>query len=68
MMGGEQWRVYKDGEPVSEMLSSVNDCFAYTLKHHGQSVDYALKYGGFSWRNETTDEVLRGPNYGLPIT
>jgi hypothetical protein len=68
MMSGEQWRVSKDGGTVSEMLSSASDCFKYTLKHQGQSVDYALKYGGFSWRNETTGEVLSGPNYGLSIT
>jgi hypothetical protein len=25
-----------------------NECFAYILNHQGQSVDYALKHGG--WR------------------
>jgi hypothetical protein len=44
-------RVYKDGEPVTEVLKDGNAAFTWLLRHQGQSVDYALRHGGYSVRS-----------------
>lgn len=41
--------VARDGYRVSPMFSDANDGFKWLLSHQGMSVDYALRYGGYSF-------------------
>lgn len=43
-----QFQVHRDGEPVSPVLDSENAAFGWLLRHQGQSVDYATRYGGYA--------------------
>ena len=49
-MAAEIWRVYRDGEQKSGDLTSENDCFRYILDNQGQSVDWAMKHVGWSYK------------------
>lgn len=40
-------KITHDGETVAE-VSDANEAFTWLLQHQGQSVDYALKHGGYS--------------------
>lgn len=44
----QQFQVHRDGKPVSPTLESENDAFVWLLRHQGQSVDYATRYGGYA--------------------
>ena len=40
------FRVLYEGD--ERMVGTHNECFAYVLRRQGQSVDYALKHGGWA--------------------
>ena len=42
----EPVRILRDGEQVAT-VEDANAAFTWILRHQGQSVDYALKYGGY---------------------
>lgn len=45
----------RDGVRVSPYCASENEAWMWILKHQGMSVDWAMKYEGYSLRcNETT--------------
>lgn len=47
--------LFKAVKDAKVMFSGTNDeCFVYIQNHQGQSVDYALKYGG--WRIDPYEE------------
>ena len=41
-------QVHRDGQPVSPLLADRDAAFVWLLKHQGQSVDYATRYGGYA--------------------
>lgn len=41
------YQVHRDGTPVSPVLDSENEAFAWVLRHQGQSFHYATTYGGY---------------------
>lgn len=40
--------VTKDGKEVSPVLDNGDAAFSWILRHQGQSVEYALRWGGYS--------------------
>ena len=61
--------VQRDGVDVSPVFAQQNDAFAWILRHQGQSVDYALQYGGYrvvpaDWTHEAVELVLYADNDG----
>lgn len=36
-----------DGEPMTDVLDNADDAFVWLIRHQGQSVSYALRYGGY---------------------
>ncbi len=42
------WFVSRDGIRVSEYLESEDAAWVWVLKHQGMSVDWALRYSGYS--------------------
>jgi hypothetical protein len=64
------WQVYQYGKPVSPLMAHENGCFVWTLKHQGQSVDYALRDGGYSWKQVPREEPVteQAPAVESPAT
>jgi hypothetical protein len=48
--------IYRNGEHVGTLTEQTSDegAFRYLLKHQSQSVDYALRYGGWAVVMEDT--------------
>lgn len=46
------WFVCRDGKKVSPELPSESACFTWLLKHQAMSVDWALKFEGYSFEWE----------------
>lgn len=40
--------VTRDGKEVSPVLDNGDAAWTWILRHQGQSVEYALRYGGYS--------------------
>lgn len=45
------FNVFDDTRKLPRFQGTHDECFIYILKHQGQSVDYALKHGG--WKIES---------------
>jgi len=48
--------IKRDGKPVAEVEDS-NAAFEWLLRHQGQSVDYAIRHGGYSVTDEQGKEL-----------
>ena len=50
--------IKQDGKVVATVKDS-NEAFTWILNHQGQSVDYALRYGGYSAEDSDGKQVLK---------
>jgi hypothetical protein len=48
--------VCRDGKRISKVMDAGH-AFGWLLNHQGQSVSYALMYGGYSVRSATAEEI-----------
>ena len=48
----KDWQVYRDGEPISPVLTE-SDALAWLLLHQPRSVDWACKYDGYELKELT---------------
>ncbi len=48
--------ITRDGKDVSPVVEG-SAAFSWLLRHQGQSVEYALRYGGYSARPATPAEI-----------
>lgn len=53
--------IKRDGKQVAEVADS-NAAFEWLLKHQGQSVDYAIRHGGYTVTDEEGREL---PEYKI---
>lgn len=44
------YTVTRDGQDVSPTFATEDEAYAWLLRHQGQSVDYAMRYGGYGIR------------------
>ncbi len=48
--------ILQDGRQVAEVADS-NAAFAWLLRHQGQSVDYAIRWGGYRVTDEDGNDL-----------
>ena len=44
----QSYRVYRDDEPLSERFPTYDGAFRWLLDHQSQSVDWAMRYEGYT--------------------